>query len=244
MQQLGINPGGSVELYNSETGGRIAVTVGFPHSNPEVVRLDVRSRQALDLTTGDDVGVRDISITRRTAFGIKRWLLKRMVDTRQMPFYVQLGPDQDEYRNIVRISVDMMNFLGVEEGQDVTLTWRGQTTKAQCLATEFGDGDPPNTIKVPATKRDEIDVSVHDSVVVERDMWSIFREQMAVSTLGIFGVIIGTLQIAPLLDVQWLVNRLGLVPAGVGTAVLLVVVSVFVVWILLMPVRQQCTSPS
>lgn len=242
MGDLDVEPGDELELYNPITGGRIDVTAGFPHRDSGMVRVDVRSRQALDVFPGDDVGVRNIQASEEHRGGFKRTVLKTMIDSREMPFNVKLGPDQDEYRSIVRMTEDMMDFLGIDPGDDVVLKWRGQRTKSQCLPTELDEDDPPNTIKAPSTERDQVDVSVHDAVVVERDMWYVFRQQMAVSVLGIFGVLVGVLQALSLLDIQRLVREYGIGPVVFGVLLLISSISVLVIWLLLTPARQDCVT--
>lgn len=242
MAALDLTPGTEVEVFNPTTGGRIDVTVGTPHDDEDLIRIDVRSRQALDLTPGDEIGFRTIELDVDDGTQLGERVLHQMVDSREMPFNVRLGPDQDEYRSIVRMTEDMMDFIGVEPGDNVVLEWRDETTRAQCLPTELDEDDPPNTIKVPSTQRDEITVSVHDAVTVERDMGYVFRKQMAVSMLGIFGVVFGALQTLSVLDLQQVLRRVGTVAVASGVVLSITLLSILVVWILLMPERQKCVS--
>ncbi|WP_336021792.1 hypothetical protein [Halobellus salinisoli] len=242
MDQLGIVPGSVVELFNPVTGGRIDVTVEAPHGDPDLVRVDVRSRQAIDIEPGDGVGVRNTGVAADADRSLSRRIQKFFVDSREMPFNVRLGPDQDEYRNVVRMTEDMMAFLGIDPGDNVVLAWRGKRTKAQCLTTDL-DGDcPPNTIKMPATERDRIDISVHDAVRVERDMGYVFQEQIARSVFGIIGVVVGALQVIVVTDVSGIVERYGLFPTTGGFILAVAGVSVLVTYLLLTPERQKCVS--
>ncbi|WP_162524304.1 hypothetical protein [Halobellus captivus] len=242
MEQLGIATGSTVELFNPATGGRIDVVVGAPHDDPALVRVDVRSRQAIDIEPGDGVGVRNTGITADANQSLSRWIQKFFIDSREMPFNVRLGPDQDEYRNVVRMTEDMMAFLGIDPGDNVVLKWRGKRTKAQCLTTELDDDSPPNTIKMPATERDRIDISVHDAVSVERDMVYVFQEQIARSVFGIIGVVVGALQVIVVTDVSGIVEQHGLAFTAAGFVLAVAGVSVLVTYLLLTPERQKCVS--
>jgi len=242
MKSLSVTAGQKVELFNPETGGRTDIKLGEPHEDHDgVFRVDVRTRQALDLEIGNRIGVRTLDFDTGSRRGIKYGLLKRLIDSREMPFNVQLGPDQDEYRNIVRITEDMMRFLGIETGDNVVLRWRGKETKSQCLPIR-GSTDPPNTVKMPATERDRIDISVNDAVLVERDMGYVLREQVAVSVIGIIGGVLGVLQVVPLIGTERMTAVLG--PAGSGVAIIFAVtlLSALIIWLLLIPERQKCVT--
>lgn len=241
MNELGISVGDTAEIFNPETGGRIGITVGEPHSYADLIRVDVRSRQAINVEPGDRIGVRDVEAASGEA-GVVRRLQKVFIGSRELPFHVKLGPDQDEYRNVVRMTEDMMEFLGIEPGDNVVLRGRGKTTKSQCLSTQLADEAPPNTIKIPSTERDRIDISVHDAVRVERDMWYVFREQLSTSVFGIMGVIVGFLQVVLIINLAEMTRRFGVVPVTVGLLTAVVAVSVFVIWLLMTPERQKCVS--
>lgn len=242
METLSVAQGAEVEVFDPRTGGRIDVEVGDPHhGDEETVRIDVRSRQALAIETGDPVGVRSFAFDASERGGLSRRCMRWLIDSREMPFNVQLGPDQDEYRNIVRMSEDMMSFLGIEAGDNVVLNWRGTRTKSQCLPMQ-GDPDPPNEIEIASTERDVIDVSVHDAVTVERDMWYVFKEQIALSIFGIIGVVVGVVQIIPLVGRTTLTNLFGNAGSVVATTGVILLFSAVVVWLLLIPERQKCVS--
>jgi len=240
-ETVGVVVGEQVELVNADTGGRALVrALPLETGDADLARIDVRTREALDVGVGDTVRVRAPIAVERTAPGATERALDELVGSREAAFRVELGLDRDEYRNVARLNPDMLRFLGIEPGDLAVLDWKGQRSVTQCLLPPDDEDVPPVAIWLPSTERDRIDASVHDVVTVRRETGHVFRKQVALSILGILGVVFGVFQIA---------NVIGLVAplrAALGTAGTLVALlsvsalaSVLVVWLLLFPERQK-----
>ena len=247
-RELGVAPDGPVELYDPASGGRaILDAADLPEDlhNRDVVRIDGHIQQALQVEFGNAVRARKPveynSGTRSPLTRVLEWL----IDYREVHLRVELGLDRDEYRNVVRMQQDTMEFLGIEPGDRIVMRWNGERVTTQCLLPPDGVSVPEASLLIASTDRDAVDVSLYDTVVVRRDMGHVFRKRISLSTLGILGVVFGTFQVAGVAGFDD-VLRADIGPYGtmavlLGTAV---VVSVFVMWLLLLPERQRCSRPS
>ncbi|CQH63749.1 uncharacterized protein HHUB_4176 (plasmid) [Halobacterium hubeiense] len=254
LSKMNIEKGNEVEVYNTQTGGRvklIADTLFESDQNPEKVRIDLHSRDILDIDFGETVRVRPVvdaddenkSTLIPGVFGkFHDKLLEFFVGSRQVLLRVKQGNDQDEYRGIIRVNESTMGYLGVEENDRLTIEWKGKKESVQCLPTSDDDTEPL-TVQVPSTIRDNIEVSNFDGVNVRRDRWYIFQKQISVSLLGILGVVFGTFQIATVTSISGiLLEKVGII----GNLLLLLgvsaVLSIPVIWSLLLPVRSEVNN--
>lgn len=243
-----VDDDGPVELYDPVDGGRsILDTAPLPEdtSNESVVRVDGHIQETLGVEFGDSVRMRapvdHDAVTptlRERAFG-------SLVGSRDVHLRVELGLDRDEYRNVVRMQGDTMQFLGIEPGDRVVVQWDGKRLSAQCLLPPDEKSVPDAAILLASTDRDPIDTSLYDTVVVRRDMSHILKQRVAVSLLGILGVAFGVFQAANAATVdELLVAQVGPFGTILTLCAVSAVLSVVVVWLLLFPERQKCSKPS
>jgi antitoxin component of MazEF toxin-antitoxin module len=222
-----------VEVYNPEHGGRMPLRVRELRDieNDETKALmSGQARNVLQVETGDKVSVRECVHAQPPQPKWWERTLATIVGFRELGLRVQTGRDRDEHRNVVRISEDVMEILAVESGDQIILEWGGTPTSVRCLPPENTDLDPME-ILIPSTvrDRDQFDVSIHDSVHVRRNVLYILKKQVAFSTLGILGVVVGGLQVAVILNLSLIVASL-----------LILFTSFFMIWLLMLPERQRC----
>lgn len=242
FDMLGIDKGEQVEVFSLETGGRSSLPVWesqVPNEGRQIVSVDGHTRRVLDIEVGDQVGVRNDSNDRNLR-GLRERLFSFFVNYRETALRVLPGFDRDEHRNIARINRDMMEFLGIEPGDKVKIRWQGDKATVQCLLPPEGENVAPLSIRLPSTERDRVGVSIYDSLELQRDTGYVFKKQIALSTLGVLGVIIGMFGILDSVRFDPVVSFLG-TEASVALFVFAVLlVSVVVIWILLYPERQRC----
>lgn len=241
-RRVGLDDGDRVEVFNPGDGGRKLVAVS---ERPEVgegdVRLDARSRLTLGVDLGDSVVVRRAVDLRSPAPTLRGRALERLVGYREVPLRVEFGLDRDEYRNVARLSAEMMAFLGIDPGDRLVVDWKGQTAVTQCLSPPPDEAVSPVSILLPSTERDRVNVSIGDTVSARRDMGHVFRKRIALSTLGILGVTFGVFQgVGAVGLASILVQRLGVGATLLALLALSGVISLLVVWLLLFPERGKC----
>lgn len=233
ISEVNAASGEFIEIFSPEHGGRMPLRVRKlrdSEKNKTKARMSGQARNVLQLETGDKVGVRECVHAQPSHPKWWEQILIPIVGYRELGLRVQIGLDRDEHRNVVRISEDVMEILAVESGDQIILEWGGTSTSVRCLPP-INDDLKSMAIQIPSTvrDRDQFDVSIHDSVHVRRNTLYILKKKVALSTLGILGVIVGSLQIAILLNLS-----------GIATVLLIVFTSFFVVWLLMIPERQRC----
>lgn len=228
--EIGIGVGEAVEVYNPDTGGRFPLSVRElrQHEPNRKMRMSGQARNVLQRTTGDEVVVRKPVHARPASYSATEQILNHIVGFRQLGLRVSAGRDRDEHRNAVRLSPDVMELIAVEPGDQVILEWNNQKTSVRCLEPVDDDLDSM-TIKIPSTVRDRLDVSIYDAIHVRRNMGYKFQQQIALSTLGIIGVFVGSIQAS---------IYVGLAPSQMIP--MIVLLSILVVWLLLLPERRRC----
>lgn len=224
--------GDYVEAYNPKHGGRMPLRVRELRATDgeDKIRMSGQARNVLQADIGDDIRVRECVHAQSAQLRWWERVLAPIVGFRQLGLQVRRGLDRDEHRNVVRISEDVMELLAVDEGDQIVLEWNGTSTTVRCLPLEREELNSMD-VMVPSTvrDRDQFDVSIHDALHVRRNTFYILRKQVALSTLGILGVVVGSIQVAIYLDL------------AITTAILLILImSIFVVWLLLLPERQRC----
>lgn len=254
LSSIDAKRGEQVEIYNTETGGRVTLIADTLFENdrsPEKIRLDLHSTKVLDVDFKDTVRVRkavdidDVTTSsriprlQRIFSDLKDELLEFFVGSRQVMLRVEPGLDQDEYRGIIRVNRSTMGYLGVEEKDRIITDWKGREASIQCLPTP-DDGTEPLAVLVPSSVRDQIEASNFDGVNVWRDRGYIFQKRIAISLLGILGVVFGTFQIATVTSISAiLLEEVGVI----GNLLILLgvsaVLSLPVIWFLLLPVRSE-----
>jgi len=254
LSNIDVEKGEEVEVYNTETGGRVTLTADTLFENDrdtEKVRLNLHSTKIIDVDFGDTIKVRkavDIdgegsnTIIQKVQNSISRLedrLLEFFVGSRKVRLKVEQGKDQDEYRGIIRVDSSTMSYLGVEEKDRVIADWKGTEISVQCLPKSDG-GEEPLAVLVPSTVRDQLEVSNFDGINVWRDRGYIFQKRIAISLLGILGVVFGTFQIATVSTISSiLLERVGVL----GNLLILLGVSALlslpVMWFLLLPARSE-----
>lgn len=245
---VGVSPDEPVELCNPVDGGRSVLhtaTLSEEDVNEGMVRFDGHIQEALDVGFGERVSVRSPSSHEPVEPSIRERLLGWLIDYREVHLRVELGLDRDEYRNVVRMQEDTMQFLGIDPGDRIVMTWNGKRLSTQCLLPPEGVSVPDASLLVASTDRDPVDVSLYDTVTVRRDMGHILKQQVAVSTLGILGVVFGVFQAANAATLDdMLVAEFGPFGTIVVLAAVAALASVLVIWLLLFPERQKCSRPS
>lgn len=246
-RELGVEEEDVVEVLNPTTGARICLPIKVGdnvHYDEEWIRLDRNTRKLLGVEAdrSDEVsGVQEVSVRvpadltdrSRTARWWRRateWLGRRFVDYTTVRLRVTYGRDRDEDRNIVRLDPNTMKSLGIDEHDKAVLQWNKRQINARCLEDIEADGTGPLEVRVPSTERDKLEVSVGDCVDVRRNMRYAAGKKMAVSLLGILGVLLGSNQLLLVVD------RLDMAPV-IG---LFSVLSVVIAYFILLPERQKC----
>lgn len=226
--------------------------------------LDIESKDEGD-GDGDSVRLRvlpdageESSPVERVSDWIDRrldWVGRRFVDYSVSNFQVLPGYDRDEGRNVIRMNRDAMKGLGIDENDRVLLSWFNEERKRRTVRCQSGwdedtELEPETTsessygegeslsVRVPSTERDDLNISIGDSIRIRRDMRYQAGKQVSLSAFGILGVIVGTNQ---------LINMLFDEPSlqYVLISVLSVVVlSVVTVWLIMSPIRQKCRTPA
>ena len=245
---VGADEDDPIELYNPVDGGRSILEtspLSADDANESVVRVDGHIQETLGVEFGNTVRMRAPADSDTVDPSLKERLLRPLVDYREGHLRGELGLDRDEYRNVVRMNQDTMQFLGIDPGDRVVMRWDGTQLSTQCLLPPDGTSVPDSAILVASTDRDPIDVSLYDTVVVRRDMGDKLKQEVAVSMLGILGVIFGVFQAADAATLDDMlvasIGPLGALLALCGVAAFL---SVFVTWLMLFPQRQKSSEPS
>jgi hypothetical protein len=245
---VGVDEDEPVELYDPVDGGRsILETAPLPGDAPNesVVRVDGHIQETLAIEFGDSIRMRSPVAGGTVEPSVGERVFGAFVGYRDVHLRVELGLDRDEYRNVVRMQEDTMRFLGIEPGDRVVIRWGGEQLAAQCLLPPEDTSVPDAAILLASTDRDPIDVSLYDTVVVRRDMGHILKQRIAVSLLGILGVVFGVFQAATVATLdELLVARFGPFGAVLALGAVSGLLSVLVVWLLLFPERQRCAQPS
>lgn len=245
--------GDPVEVLYPETGARTILPV-WPLREwdpPDSIALDMHSRELLNVETDDEIKVHspvfdlvkpssnffDSFITR-----LKTAILDFFIGRHRVSLRVSQGFNQDEHRNIGRVSQDLMDVMGIEPGELATIQWKNRTHKLQLLLPPDDEEIESLTIKLPSTERDQIAASIGDAVRTYRNMAYTFKKNMALSIFGVLGVLIGVFTIIDTLDIF---GRYGPI-VGDGYLFLIVVltsvlVSIMTVWIMLYSERQAVT---
>jgi hypothetical protein len=187
--------------------------------------------------------------------GLNIWIGRRFVDYSYSHFRVLRGYNRDEGRNVIRMNEDAMKGLGIEENDRVIISWIKEKKKikrnVRCQSgweedralepaesSESSDGETESlSIRVPSTERDNLSISVGDSISVRRDMRYQAGKQVALSAFGILGVIVGTNQL-----INMIFDQISI--AYIGTSIFsILVLSVATVWLIMSPIRQKCQVP-
>jgi hypothetical protein len=253
------------ELINPKTGSRIQLPIEtYDHKNRKdnTIRINGITRKLLRVDSkdeGEDNEVRlriltDVEEAETTLERASKWLGRRFVDYSYSNFRVLPGYDRDEGRNVVRMNEDAMKGLGIEENDRVLLSWMRGTKKRRNVRCQSGweedtalepEAAPESSygeeeslsVRIPSTERDNLNISVGDSIQIRRDMRYQAGKQVSLSAFGILGVIVGTGQL-----INMIFQRITL--AYVVSAVTIVLVlSVLTVWLVMNPIRQQCRTP-
>lgn len=257
-----LTPGDVCELMNPATGARIRLPVEtYQHRNRErgTIRLDGTTRKLLGVESHDEGENNAVQLRilrdgdRGTASRLRalaEWVGRRFVDYSYMHLRVLPGYDRDEGRNIVRMNRDVMERLGIDESDRILIDWEDERRNARCqsgweaddalhaVGDDGGAGEMESlSVRIPSTERDDLNISVGDSVRVRRDMGYQAGKQVSLSVFGILGVIVGAGQL-----INMVFDEVG--PAYVAvTALSVIALSIPTIWFILRPVRQQCQIP-
>lgn len=258
-----LDDGDVAELVNPRTGSRIRVPIQtYRHKNYQsgTIRLDGTTRELLNVESkdeGDDNSVRlrvipdEYDETEQYLRRFSKWIGRKFVDYSYTHLRVLPGYDRDEGRNVVRINQDAMERLGIEDNDRVIIGWGDRFRNVTCQTGWDEDEklEPKSTydsygeeeslsIRIPSTERDNLNISVGDSVSVRRDMRYQAGKQVSLSVFGILGVLIGTNQLINMfyssINVQYIIVSI----------LSIILPSLVAIWLILMPVRQKCRAPS
>jgi len=260
-----LNRGDICELINPETGARIQLPIEpYKHKQREnkTIRLNGITRKLLRVDSKDEGENNTIQMRVLTEFDQENenldrfyiWIGRLFVDYSYSQFRVLSGYDRDEGRNVVRMNEDAMKGLGIEENDRIIMSWLKETEKkrnvrcqsgweedmelepAESSESSYGE-EESLSIRVPSTERDNLNISVGDSIRVRRDMRYQAGKQVALSAFGILGVIVGTNQL-----INMIYNQISLI--YIGTSIFsIIVLSVVTVWLIMSPIRQKCRVP-
>ncbi|MFD1598249.1 hypothetical protein [Halobellus rarus] len=253
------------ELINPKTGARIQLPIEtYDHKGRKdnTIRINGITRKLLRVDSKDEGDTNEVRLRILTevdeAEGIleraSKWLGRRFVDYSYSNFRVLPGYDRDEGRNVVRMNEDAMKGLGIEENDRVLLSWlrdekRRRNVRCQSGWEEDTDLEPEATpdssygeeeslsVRIPSTERDNLNISVGDSIQIRRDMRYQAGKQVSLSAFGILGVIVGTGQL-----INMVFQRITLAYV-VSSVTLVLVLSVLTVWLVMNPIRQKCRTP-
>lgn len=258
-----VEPGDDCELINPETGSRIQVPLQtYRHQNydRDTIRLNGITRKLLEIDSKDEgdsntvrlrVPTDDPEESRGLTSAVADWVGRHFVDYSYTQLRVLPGYDRDEGRNVVRMNEDAMEGLGIEEDDRVLIRWKGRVRNVRCQsgwaedqelepdeASESSYGETESlSVRIPSTERDNLHISVGDSVQVRRDMSYQAGKQVSLSVFGILGVIVGTNQL-----ISMLFEEVTLVYV-LASLLSVLVLSIATIWLILKPVRQKCRSP-
>ena len=260
-----LNRGDICELINPETGARTQLPIEpYKHKQQDdkTIRLDGITRKLLRVDSKDEGENNTIRMRVLTEFNQEKknldrfytWIGRLFVDYSYSQFRVLPGYDRDEGRNVVRVNEDVMKGLGIEENDRIIMSWLKETEKKRNVRCQSGweedmelepaessesshGEDESLSIRVPSTERDNLNISVGDSIRVRRDMRYQAGKQVAFSAFGILGVIIGTNQL-----INMIYDQISLI--YIGTSIFsIIVLSVVTVWLIMSPIRQKCRVP-
>ncbi|MFP8953833.1 hypothetical protein ACLI4Z_12830 [Natrialbaceae archaeon A-arb3/5] len=258
-----LRAGDICELINTETSSRIRLPVEvYQHKNyqPGTIRLNGTTRKLLAVDSNDEGDNNTVQLRilneehqngRSTREKVSNWIGRRFVDYSYMHLRVLPGYDRDEGRNIVRMNRDVIERLGIEENDRAYINWKDNRRNVRCQSGWNGDSsleaDPSSessygeeeslSVRMPSTERDNLNISVGDSIRIRRDMGYQAGKQVSLSLFGILGVLIGTSQLLNMIFADF---DLRYVLATVASATVL---SIPIIWFILKPVRQKCRSP-
>ena len=258
--------GGDVcELINPKTGSRIQLPVEtYDHKNREsgTIRINGITRKLLRVDSKDEGEDNELRLRIFTEVDeeegpldrVSRWFGRRFVDYSYSYFRVLPGYDRDEGRNVVRMNEDAMKGLGIEENDRVILSWLREEKRQRNVRCQSGwDEDkvlepeeaPESSygeteslsVRIPSTERDELNISVGDSIQIRRDMRYQAGKQVSLSAFGILGVVVGTGQL-----INMIFDQISLAYV-VSSVTIVLVLSVLTVWLVMNPIRQKCRIP-
>jgi len=262
-----LQSGNPCEIVNPETGSRIQLPIRtYNHKSRKrnTIRLDGITRNLLRIQSkdegngdGDSVRLRvldDAETESRITERLSDWIGRRFVDYSVSNFRVLPGYDRDEGRNVIRMNRDAMKGLGIDENDRVLLSWfdseqKRRTVRCQSGWKEDTELEPETTsessygedeslsVRVPSTERDELNISIGDSIRIRRDMRYQAGKQVSLSAFGILGVIVGTNQL-----INMLFDELDALYVLISV-LSVVVLSIVTVWLIMSPVRQKCRTP-
>lgn len=257
FNELAIESGENVEVFNPETGARMFIEVrAAPSLDKSHVALSTYVRKLLQVevpeNTDNESVITQVRLRKRIHSGnvdrtwlgrIKDWILTQAVDYHEIDLRVYPAPNTDENRNVARLNEETMRILGIQDGDKIVVSSPQHRKSLRCLlASEesylikqdvsFQPGDiSDRNILLPATEREAINTLVHDVVRVHRDPEYVVGKQVVPSLFSLLGVFIGGTQLlevaAPDLP-------------QVAAILLLSMFGVLAVWIVLWPERQKC----
>lgn len=101
--------------------------------------------------------------------------------------------ETDDKNNVSRLSRNMMNLLGVSENDKVVIKYGPRSTVVRVLE---GENYTDSKIGIPAPVRKTLGMnSIHDIVIIYRDMGHIFKRHSQEQTVAIIGTVLAVFQV-------------------------------------------------
>jgi hypothetical protein len=229
LNKIGESKGDYLEAYNPITGGRIALQAWplRPDDKDNRIRIGDQLRKVLNININDEIVIRSVVQTSEPKLGSRERIINPLVRYRQFALRTVKGLDRDEHRNVVRVSDDLMNLLGIDSGDQVVLEWNNSRTISRCLSPPNSEIEP-FSIRVPSTVRDKIGVSLEDGLYIRRNMEAIVKKKVSLSLLVIIGVTISGIRFFNSYTINIII-----------IFCMIVFASIVVLWIVFLPERQQ-----
>lgn len=250
LDQLGVETEGeTVEAYNPETGSRMLLSAWETHipvEGTDVISIDGYSRTILGTELGGEVNVREVVNERSRSWNplvrIRDTLLRVFVDRRQISLAVESGLYRDEHRNIARVREDVLEFLGIDPGDRIVVSFKGKSMSVQCFPPPEDEEVEPLSIRLPSTSRDIVEVCLGDGIRVSRDMGYVFKKQASLSAIGIIGIVLSTITLIDIPLSEYPTAILNHPVVSAAAFVVFIFISAVLVWFILYPERQRCTE--
>lgn len=195
-----------VELVNSSLGHMFDM---FAVANPSdrwrgdcVVRLTAFQRRLLGVDLDQEIllvamdGMPASCSRNLVQKGADR-VLEILIGKRRLHLRCEKDAPVLEGSGYVRAAPEVLRLLGIEEWDQVRLSYRDRAITCRVLSLQDeGTGSDPNVIRVPSTLRRKLGIDPGSVLKAERDRFFLLRKHLNLSLIPIFGAIISVTQLS------------------------------------------------
>lgn len=126
---------------------------------------------------------------------IKRKVLKKYVDYAEVCLQTTWTEETDDKNNVARISINLMNLLGISENDKIEVQYGDKIEKLRVLERSNGDD---YFIGIPAPTRKKLSMNCTNGIVkVRRDMGYALQRHSAQQGVTFLGTILAVFQVVP-----------------------------------------------